>query len=103
MPERIAIEVVHAAAGRHERVPLQLPAGSTVLQAIAVSGLLQRFPEIDLSRNKVGIFGRLVEADAPLHSGDRVEIYRPLIADPKEVRRRRAAEGRTMKKGATTP
>ncbi len=103
MPERIAVEVIYASAGRHERVPLHLPAGSTVLQAIAASGLLQRFPEIDLSRNKLGIFGRLVEADAPLRSDDRVEIYRPLIADPKEVRRRRAAEGRAMKKGVTTP
>jgi len=101
MPERIAVEVVYAATGRHELVRLQLPAGSTVLQAIMASGLLQQFPEIDLSRNKVGIFGKLAAADSPLRSHDRVEIYRPLIADPKEVRRRRAAEGRSMKKGAS--
>ena len=62
--------------------------------------MLERFPQIDLNDNKVGVFGKLTKLDAELRSGDRVEIYRPLIADPKEVRRQRASEGKVMKKGA---
>ena len=99
MPERIAVEVVYAGANRQELVRLELPAGSTLSQAIEASGLKRRFAEIDLDSNKLGIFGKLARPDAPLCSGDRVEIYRPLIADAKEVRRRRAAEGKAPKKG----
>jgi len=62
----------------------------TVQQAIEASGILQQFPEIDLAINKVGVFGKLARLDTELVAGDRVEIYRPLIADPKEARRRRA-------------
>jgi putative ubiquitin-RnfH superfamily antitoxin RatB of RatAB toxin-antitoxin module len=71
----------------------------TVQQAIEDSGVLQRFPEIDLAKNKVGVFGKAAKLDALLQDGDRVEIYRPLIADPKEARKKRAAEGKKMKKG----
>ncbi len=71
----------------------------TVQQAIENSGILQRFPEIDLSRNKVGIFGKAAKLDTLLAEGDRVEIYRPLIADPKEARKKRAAQGKGMRKG----
>ncbi|CAG0963169.1 partial hypothetical protein, partial [Anaerolineae bacterium] len=53
------------------------------------SGILKRFPEIDLGQQKVGIFGKLVKLDLPVKEGDRIEIYRPIIADPKTVRRRR--------------
>jgi hypothetical protein len=60
---------------------------------------LAKFPEIDLAVNKVGVFGKLTKLDTELRHLDRVEIYRPLIADPKEVRRQRAAEGKVMKKG----
>jgi hypothetical protein len=70
-----------------------------VQQAIEASGLQQKYPEIDFSKNKVGIFGKLTKLDAPLRDRDRVEIYRPLIADPKEVRKKRADEGKVMKKG----
>ena len=63
------------------------------------SGILDEFPEIRLSENKVGIFGKLAKLSATLRDGDRIEIYRALIADPKEVRRQRAAEGKRMKKG----
>jgi len=64
------------------------------------SSILQRFPDIELGkRNKVGIWGKLTKLDTPLREHDRVEIYRPLIADPKEVRKQRAAEGKRMKKG----
>jgi putative ubiquitin-RnfH superfamily antitoxin RatB of RatAB toxin-antitoxin module len=71
----------------------------TAQQAIEASGILQRFPEIDLKTNKIGIFGKAAKLDAMLTEGDRVEIYRPLIADPKEARKKRAAEGKTMRKG----
>jgi putative ubiquitin-RnfH superfamily antitoxin RatB of RatAB toxin-antitoxin module len=76
-----------------------LPEGATIQQAIERSGLLEEFPEIDLTKNKLGIWNKLAKADAALRDKDRVEIYRPLIADPKEVRRQRAAEGKVMKKG----
>ena len=71
----------------------------TAKQAIEASGILERFPEIDLSTNKIGIFGKAAKLDALLVEGDRVEIYRPLIADPKEARKKRAAEGKAMRKG----
>jgi putative ubiquitin-RnfH superfamily antitoxin RatB of RatAB toxin-antitoxin module len=71
----------------------------TVEQAIEQSAIQQRFPEIDLKVNKTGIFGKVAKLDAVLNDGDRVEIYRPLIADPKEARKKRAAEGKAMKKG----
>lgn len=99
MAETLSIEVAYALPQRQERVPLQLPNGSTVQQAIEASGLLQKHADIDLKKNKVGVFGKLVRLDAPLRDRDRVEIYRPLLADPKEVRRKRAEEGRAMKKG----
>lgn len=71
----------------------------TVNEAIVRSGLLARFPEIDLGVHKVGIHGRLTTLDQTLAEGDRVEIYRPLIADPREQRKKRAAEGRIPRKG----
>ena len=71
-------------------VQLDVDAGTTIAQAIAASGVLARFPEIDLARNKLGLFGKLKPADTVLRDGDRIEIYRPLQADPMESRRRRA-------------
>ena len=100
MPETLRIELIYALPEKQQLVSLQLPAGSTVREAIDASGLLQKHPEIDLARNKIGIFGKLSKPDALLRDQDRVEIYRPLIADPKEVRKQRAAEGKVMKKGA---
>ena len=73
--------------------------GTTVEDAIRISGVLERFPEIDLGANKVGIFGKLTKLGSELRAKDRVEIYRALIADPKEVRKQRAAAGKRMKKG----
>lgn len=99
MPETLSVEVAYALPLRQELLRVQLPAGSTLQQAIEASGLLRKHPEIDLRKNKVGVFGKLVRLDAPLRDGDRVEIYRPLIADPKETRRKRADEGKAMKKG----
>jgi putative ubiquitin-RnfH superfamily antitoxin RatB of RatAB toxin-antitoxin module len=68
-------------------------------EAIERSGLLAQCPEIDLAVFKVGIFGKVAKIDQVLEEGDRVEIYRPLIADPKEARKRRAAEGKVLRKG----
>ncbi|MCB1907450.1 MAG: RnfH family protein [Rhodocyclaceae bacterium] len=100
MDAKIDIEVVYALPQRQEVVRLKLAEGATVQQAIDASGLLQRHPELEPGkRNKVGIFAKLTKLDAPLRDRDRVEIYRPLIADPKEVRRRRAEQGKAMKKG----
>lgn len=99
MAETINVEVVYARPERQEIARLSLPPGSTVGQAIEASGLLSRYPEIDLATNKVGVYAKLAKADAVLRDRDRVEIYRALIADPKEVRKQRAAEGKAMKKG----
>lgn len=99
MAETIQVEVVYARPERQEVASISLPVGSTVGQAIEASGLLAKHPEIDLARNKLGIYAKLARLDTALRDRDRVEIYRPLIADPKEVRKQRAAEGKAMKKG----
>lgn len=100
MAERISIQVCYARHDKQELVNLSLPMGATLLQALEASGLLAKYPEIDLKKNKFGIFAKLSKVDTVLRDRDRVEIYRPLIADPKEVRKQRAAEGKVMKKGA---
>lgn len=96
------VEVVYATEIRQKLLSVKVPVGSTVEEAIRRSGLLTEFPEIDLAINKVGIFSKACKLDTVLREKDRVEIYRPLIADPKEVRRQRAAEGKVMKKGGDT-
>lgn len=100
MAEMLNIEVCYALAEKQEIVRLRLPDGATLGQALEASGLLEKYPEIDLKKNKFGIYAKLSKVDAMLRDHDRVEIYRPLIADPKEVRKQRAAEGKVMKKGA---
>jgi putative ubiquitin-RnfH superfamily antitoxin RatB of RatAB toxin-antitoxin module len=100
MAEMLNVEVCYALADRQEIVRLRLPEGATLGQALEASGLLAKYPEIDVKKNKFGIYAKLSKVDAPLRDHDRVEIYRPLIADPKEVRKQRAAEGKVMKKGA---
>jgi uncharacterized protein len=71
---------------------LEMPENSTVREAIDRSGILNVFPHIDLSQQKVGIFGKLTKLDATLNAGDRIEIYREIIADPKSVPRRRTGD-----------
>jgi uncharacterized protein len=93
MPELITIEVAYATPEQQVIVALDLPENSTLETAINASGLLLRFPEINLSATAVGIFGKLCELNQLLKTGDRVEIYRPLHNDPKEARRQRAAKG----------
>jgi len=95
----INVEVAYALSGQQTLLRVQLAEGATVEDAIRQSGVLDAFPDIDLARNKVGIFSKLVKLDEALRDKDRVEIYRPLIADPKEVRRKRAEEGKVTKKG----
>lgn len=97
--ERIPVEVAYARPDEQLILALEVAPGTTAREAVEQSGILERFPEIDLGKNKLGIFGRLVKADTELRPRDRVEIYRPLIADPKEIRRQRAAQGKRMKKG----
>lgn len=97
--EMLEVEVVYALPHHQELRALRLPTGATVGQALAASGLLRAYPEIDLAKNKIGIFGKLTQPAAPLRDHDRVEIYRPLAADPKELRRRRAAAAKAMRKG----
>jgi putative ubiquitin-RnfH superfamily antitoxin RatB of RatAB toxin-antitoxin module len=99
MAETIHIEVVYARAERQEVIPLSLAAGTTLKQAVEASGLAAKHPDIDLVKGKFGIYSKLAKPDTLLRDRDRVEIYRPLIADPKEVRKQRAAEGKVMKKG----
>lgn len=95
----ITVEVAYALPTEQLIVPVRVQSGVSAEQAIQASGILSKFPEIDLSVNKIGIFGKLVKLESPLRHLDRVEIYRPLIADPKEVRKQRAADGKIMKKG----
>jgi hypothetical protein len=88
----IPVEVVYALCDTQALVELKVAPGTTARQAIEQSGLLRRFPQIDPACGTIGIFGKAAGADAVLKEGDRVEIYRPLIADPKEARRRRAKQ-----------
>jgi putative ubiquitin-RnfH superfamily antitoxin RatB of RatAB toxin-antitoxin module len=98
-PASIHVEVIYALPETQPLLQVELAEGATVADAIRASGVLEAFPDIDLAKNKVGIFSRLVKQDEVVRDKDRVEIYRPLIADPKEVRRKRAEEGKVTKKG----
>ena len=93
----IMVEVAYALPHKQLIIPITMPPESNAEAAIAASGILDKFPEIDLSVNQIGIFGKLSKLDAALRNLDRIEIYRPLIADPKEVRKQRAADGKAMK------
>ncbi|MGB5396012.1 MAG: RnfH family protein [Gammaproteobacteria bacterium] len=99
--ETINVEVAYATPQKQLILEVNVDAGTTVGGAIVQSGILLEFPELEttLENSAVGIFGKLSKMETVLADGDRVEIYRPLIADPKEVRRKRAAEGKVMKKG----
>jgi putative ubiquitin-RnfH superfamily antitoxin RatB of RatAB toxin-antitoxin module len=86
----LRVEVVYALPAAEDAVLVPLAEGATVLDALRASGMLERHPEIDLETHRLGIYGRVVGQTARLADGDRVEIYRPLLLDPKEARRRRA-------------
>jgi len=84
------IEVAYATADKQSVLSMEVPAGCTVAEAIDLSGIREEFPGMELDPKAVGIFSRKVSLDHELREGDRVEIYRPLIADPKEMRKQRA-------------
>ncbi|WP_278183262.1 RnfH family protein [Vibrio misgurnus] len=101
--ERLQVEVVYALPHEQHVVKLDVEPSATVEEIIQHSGVLLKYPEIDLAVNKVGIFSRNVKLDALVRDKDRIEIYRPLLADPKEIRRKRAeqaklAAGQTIQK-----
>jgi putative ubiquitin-RnfH superfamily antitoxin RatB of RatAB toxin-antitoxin module len=85
----ICVEVAYAKLDRQSVISLTLPIDSIAEQAISASGILLQFPEIDLSQQKIGIFGQVCKLDKPLNDGDRVEIYRPLQQNPMDARRGR--------------
>ena len=93
----INVEVTYALPQHYFLKKICVPEGCNVQSAILQSRVLQRYQEIDLRENKVGIFGRLAKLTDILREGDRVEIYRPLLADPKEIRRKRAAQQQEQK------
>lgn len=95
----IRVEVCYAKPEVQAMVALTVPHGTTARQALERAGLTQRFPEIDIVQAVLGIRGKRVESGRVLEEGDRLEILRPLTADPKETRRRRAVKGKTMKAG----
>jgi putative ubiquitin-RnfH superfamily antitoxin RatB of RatAB toxin-antitoxin module len=84
------IEVVLATPARQVLLKIEVPAGCTVAEAIELSGIRSEFPNIEINPKALGVFSRKVAPEHILHAGDRVEIYRPLIADPKEMRKQRA-------------
>lgn len=92
MPDQktMTVEVAYALPDKQSVVSVQVKPGSTLLDAIKLSGILEQHPEIDLDNTKVGIFSKISPPETVLREKDRVEIYRPLIADPKESRRKRA-------------
>ncbi|EOU2463586.1 RnfH family protein [Vibrio cidicii] len=90
--EMIHVEVVYALPQEQRVLKLVVKQQATVEEIIRQSGVLELYPEIDLSKNKVGVFSRMVKLDATVRDKDRIEIYRPLLADPKEIRRKRAEQ-----------
>ena len=95
------IEIIYALPEQQNLLTQVLQDGQTVQMAIQQSNLLERYPELDLATMVVGIFGKKTKMTQVLRAHDRIEIYRPLIADPKEVRKRKAAQGKQLKKGKT--
>lgn len=95
----LCVEVVFALPERQELAAVELDEGATVAQAIEKSRIADRFPDQDLGKCEVGVWGRVVGRDHRLRDGDRVEIYRPLLIDPQKARRELAAEGKSMGRG----
>lgn len=101
MSNKITIEITYALPEKQTLLSLSVDESCTIKEAIELSGILQIHPDINLEENKVGVWYKTTKLDTTLNDGDRIEIYRPLIADPKEVRKKRAAkavdEGRANK------
>ena len=99
MTQTITVEVAYGCAQQQTLLRLEVPQGTTLKAALRQSGLPDKQPEMDLDNLKTGIFGKLKKASEVLRENDRIEIYRPLIADPKQLRKERQAAGKRMKKG----
>jgi putative ubiquitin-RnfH superfamily antitoxin RatB of RatAB toxin-antitoxin module len=95
--DTVGVEVCYATPERVFLCELQVPPGTSLQQAIDACGLLQQLPELDLGDLKVGVHGKVRPLDAVVREGDRIEIYRPLLADPKDARRRRAVKAARSK------
>lgn len=94
MAEQMSIEVAYALPDKQTLLAVDVNVDATIEQAIQASGILTMHPDIDLNENKVGIWSRMAKLKDTVKPGDRIEIYRPLIADPKEVRKRRAEKAK---------
>lgn len=99
MKSEIQIEVAFATPEKQLIIPVFVKEGTTAIEAVKLSKIEEQFSEIDMENLVLGIFGKHTTPETVLREKDRVEIYRPLIADPKEIRRKRAEEGKAMKKG----
>ena len=97
--KRIVVEVAYALPDKQAIIELEVPEGTTAIEAARQSGITQKFEDIDLDNAKLGIYAKVISPSQVLHEGDRVEIYRPLIADPKEVRKARAARAKERRAG----
>ncbi|WP_444997286.1 RnfH family protein [Aliikangiella sp. IMCC44359] len=91
MAELITVELIYPLPTEQELITIKVKTGCQVKQAIVASGILDKYPDIDLAKNKVGIFSKVCKLNETLREGDRIEIYRPLIADPKEARKKKAS------------
>ena len=96
------VEVAYALEKKQTLLEIEVDEGTTLKQAVELSGIIDAYPQIDLTKDKTGIFGKIAKLDTVLREKDRVEIYRPLIADPKQVRKERAAQGKAMRSGKKT-
>lgn len=96
LDETIEVEVAYARPDRQLVLKVEVPAGTSAIEAARLSGIEEQFPEIELGKNRLGVFGKLCKNDRPLNPGDRVEIYRPLLVDPRVARRELAAAGKSM-------
>lgn len=99
MAESTLIEVAYATPEKQKIVECRVERGTSPREAVRLSGIDRHFPDLDLEKSDLGVFGKTVAEDYELQDGDRIEIYRPLIADPKEIRRQRAARGLKTGKG----
>ena len=91
------VEVAYALPDKQSLISLEGEEGTTIIEAIEASGVLDTYDQIDLTRDKVGIFSKFATLETVLREKDRIEIYRPLIADPKKARKERAAKGKAMR------
>lgn len=102
MAKTFTVEVIYALPDQQELLNVNLIEGQTAQDAIEKSGVLKRHPDLQIEGMVIGLFGKKTKMAQVLRDRDRIEIYRPLIADPKEVRKRKAAEGKKLKKGGAT-